>query len=81
MPHTDPYDIAIDPLTGNVPLGEGTAVVIEDDFGCKHRGFITYVRGEVDPQFTVLIACKSGEREVTIPESQILARVAGGYEG
>jgi len=78
MPTTEPLDLSIDPLTGNVPLAVGTAVFIEDEFGKKHRGYITDIDHST---FTVLVDCKGQDREVTVNEAQILARVSGGYEG
>jgi len=80
MPITDTLDISIDPRTGNTHLAEGTAVIVEDELGKQHRGYITFVEGDQEPVFTVLITCKGEPTELEVREDRILARVAGGYE-
>lgn len=75
MPYQSQLDSTIDPLTGTTGLAEGADVYVRDDLGRRHRGTILAVHPGDDIRYTVLLMCGKKEREVTVAEADLLARV------
>lgn len=67
-------ELSIDPLTGTTNLAEGTEVYVKGDSGRPHRGMVLAVELGAPARYTVLLTCRGQEREVTVTESDLLAR-------
>lgn len=74
MPEESSLELSIDPLTGTTNLSEGSEVHIKDDRGRVHRALVLAVVPGAELRYDVLLTCHGVQREVTVSESDILAR-------